>query len=406
MTRILFVDDETKILDALKRMLRGMRREWDMAFVDSGEAALEYLSREPMDIIVSDLRMPGLDGGGLLEKVRELYPHMARIVLSGHAEEQAIMKTVKGAHQYLAKPCDPETLKAVLRRAASLGPLLANESLAGLISRIDALPALPAGYQKLMAVLDSEDASLEEVGRLIAADVGMSATILKLVNSAFFGLTREIAGPSQAVVLLGLDIVRGLVVSHHIFSTFDLNKLRGFGLEDLQRHCQVVGGLARLIARDMGADKALVDEAYVAGLMHDVGKLVLSSVAPEKYNQVLEGVRQGDRLVVEVEGEVLGLTHSEAGAYLLGLWGLSDGVVEALIYHHRPSSGLDSGFRPATAVHLANVFDHELRVINAQYAPRTCDQDYLDANDLADQVPRWRQMCREVVAAGESHEPD
>ncbi len=406
MTRILFVDDETKILDALKRMLRGMRQEWDMAFVDSGPAALEYLARETMDIIVSDNRMPGMDGNQLLDEVRRRYPQMVRIVLSGHAEQESVMKSVKAAHQYLAKPCDPETLKAVLRRAASPGPLLANESLAGLISRIDTLPALPAGYQKLMAALDSEDSSLEEVGRLIAADVGMSATTLKLVNSAFFGLPREIASPSQAVVLLGLDIVRGLVVSHHIFSTFDTRKLRGFGLEDLQKHCQVVGGLARLIARDAGVDKTMVDEAYVAGLMHDVGKLVLSSVAPERYNQVLKGLRPGDRLVADVEQEVLGLTHSEAGGYLLGLWGLPEGVVEALIHHHRPAPDLGPGFRPVTAVHLANVFDHELRVINPEYAPRTCDQAYLAANDLTDQVPRWREMCREVIAAGESHEPD
>ncbi|MBU0514674.1 MAG: HDOD domain-containing protein [Proteobacteria bacterium] len=406
MTRILFVDDETNILDALKRMLHSMRREWDMTFVDSGPAALEHLARETVDIIVSDNRMPGMDGSQLLEEVRRRYPKMIRIVLSGHAEQESVMKSVKAAHQYLAKPCEAETLKAVIRRASSLGRLLTNESLVGLISRIDALPALPAGYQKLRRELDSEDASLERVGRLIAEDVGMSATILKLVNSAFFGVAREIASPSQAVVLLGLDIVRGLVLSHHIFSTFDTKKLRGFGMEDLQRHCRITGGLARLIARDAGAVKSVVDEAYVAGLIHDVGKLVLSSVAPERYNQVLEGVRRGDRLVVEVEREVLGLTHSEAGGYLLGLWGLPEGVVEALIHHHRPSSGSGQGFRPVTAVHLANVLDHELRVVNENYAPRTLDEAYLAANDLTDQVPRWREMCREVIVAGETDEPD
>lgn len=401
MTRILFVDDEPRILDGLRRMLRGKRGEWDMNFVDNGPEALELLEKDPFDIIVTDNRMPIMDGAQLLSEVKRLYPHMVRIILSGHPEQQSIMRSVRQAHQYLAKPCDAQTLTGVLNRACTLRQVLANESLAALISRIDALPALPRSYTELLEELESENSSLGKIGRMISDDIGMSATILKVVNSAFFGLSRRVTSPSQAVVLLGLDIVKSLVLSHHLFTTFDSSRLPGFSFEGLRRHCQATAGMARKIAQHETNDKTLVDEAYVSGLLHDVGKLVIGSVETDNYKQVLQIVKTENRLVVEAEKEVLGTTHAEVGAYLIGLWGLSDGIVEALAFHHRPVRARAEGFRPLTAVHVADVLDHELCVINEHYTRPEVDAVYIAQNGWGPRLDRWRDLCAGLLAQGE-----
>jgi HD-like signal output (HDOD) protein/CheY-like chemotaxis protein len=391
MTRIVFVDDEPRILEGLRRMLRGMRQEWEMTFLESGPAALEHLAREPADVIVTDLRMPGMDGARLLEEVRLRYPQTVRIILSGHADQQAVMKSVKAAQQFLAKPSDSEAIKSAIRRAYSLRQIMDSDALAPLVSSIESLPALPRAYRELIEELESETSSLGRIGEIVAADVGMSATILKMVNSAFFGLPREITSPSQAVVLLGMEVVKALVLSHHVFSSLDLSSLTGFDFEGLWRHCQATGGLARHLARQVEADKTIADEALVAGVLHDVGKLVLASVAMGQYRLVLEAVQAENRLVVEVEREVFGTTHAEVGAYLIGLWGLSDGVVEALAFHHRPGDGLSLGFSPLTAVHVANVFEHQLCVLNPHYARPELDPGLQAAE--GSRISAWLASC-------------
>ena len=104
-TRILFVDDEPLVLQGLQRMLRPMRNEWEMAFVESGRRALEEMATLPFQVVVSDMRMPGMNGAQFLSHVQELYPRTVRLILSGHADKDLIMKCVGTAHQFLAKPC-------------------------------------------------------------------------------------------------------------------------------------------------------------------------------------------------------------------------------------------------------------------------------------------------------------
>lgn len=188
MREILFVDDESNVLDGLRRMLRPMRRDWSMNFVDSGEAALEHISHEGCDVIVSDMRMPGMDGVELLGTVGQECPKAVRIALSGHAEMEMLLESVCAAHQYLAKPCDDETLKATIERACALRDLLSDERLTGLVTQLDSLPSLPTLYTEVTEELARSDSSLARAGEIIGKDVAMSAKVLQLVNSAFFGL--------------------------------------------------------------------------------------------------------------------------------------------------------------------------------------------------------------------------
>ncbi|MBI4800872.1 MAG: HDOD domain-containing protein [Desulfarculus sp.] len=410
MTRILFVDDEPNVLDGLRRMLRDMRHKWDMSFAASGVEALQILAKERYDIIVSDMRMPVIDGAMLLAQVRKLYPHMARIILSGHSERKAIMQSVRLAHQYLAKPCDPDKLKRVLQQTAAMRALLSRDNLIGMVAQIESLPPLPHTYSRLLEALDSEDSSLETIGELISQDMGMTTTVLKLVNSAFFGLPHQVASPAQAVGLLGLDVIKGLVLSQGLFEAFDTMRVPGMSFQELWRHCLAVGGYARRIVQVEAGGKPLADGAFIAGILHDVGKLVLATVAPQEYAQVIQTVREQGRPVSVVEREVLGATHGEAGAYLMGLWGLHEGVVGAIATHNHPeyagALGGTSGRLLLAAVHAANVFEREIHVINPQYALPKLDRGFLAEANLAGKASAWRRACQEISTPEGAHGTD
>jgi DNA-binding NtrC family response regulator len=135
--RILFVDDERKVLDGLQRMLRSMRSEWEMESAISGQEALEILEGKPFDAVVTDMRMPGMDGRQLLEQVKNLHPQVVRIILSGYTDKDLILNSVGLTHQFLSKPCDPEALKTTIARACAMRLLLEDESLISVISKIE-----------------------------------------------------------------------------------------------------------------------------------------------------------------------------------------------------------------------------------------------------------------------------
>ena len=288
MINILFVDDESKVLEGLQRTLRPMRSQWEMAFAEGGTAALETLGKKSFDVVVSDMRMPGMDGAQLLAQVRTLYPHVVRIVLSGHSDQELIKKSVGTAHQYLSKPCTAEALKETIARSCTLRDLLQNEALQQLVSQMPTLPSLPSLYTALVEELRSPESSIKRVGNIIAQDIGMTAKILQMINSAFFGLRREISNPEEAAMLLGTDTILSLVLSVHIFSQFDTSRLPGFSAESLWAHCLWVGKAARLIARAETQDKKLIEECFTAGFLHDAGRVVMASTMPERYQQVLQ----------------------------------------------------------------------------------------------------------------------
>lgn len=204
---VLFVDDEPHVLQGLQRMMRSMRQEWEIITAGGGLEALDLLSRKPVDVVVTDMRMPGMDGTQLLNEIKNSYPQIVRIILSGQSDREMILKSVRPAHQYLAKPCNDEILKSTIERSCWLRDLLADNSLKQLISRIDSLPSLPTLYLEILRELESPYSSMQKIGEIISRDIGMTAKILQMVNSAFFGFRRHIASPAEAAELLGLETI-------------------------------------------------------------------------------------------------------------------------------------------------------------------------------------------------------
>jgi len=355
---ILFVDDNPSVLGGLRRMLHSLRTEWEMTFVQSGAEALALMAAKPFDVVVSDMRMPGMNGAELLSQVMQRYPRTVRLILSGHADQDLILKCVGSTHQYLAKPCEAESLKTTIRRATTLGAALRGEAVMNLVSKLDRVPSAPALYFRMVEALHDPRVTLNQVSRIVEQDPGMSAKILQLANSAFFGLGHPVANLFDAVSFLGVDTIKSLVLGAHAFSQYEASNLPGVSLEALRSHSLHCAVLARQIALSQCAPAKLADEAFIGGLLHDTGKLVLASNRGADYGCALRGAKERHESTVTAEENQFGCNHAEVGAYLLGLWGLPVPVVEAVALHHRPQDSAESRFSPTAAVHLADALAH------------------------------------------------
>jgi putative nucleotidyltransferase with HDIG domain len=395
--RILFVDDEPQVLNGLRRMLWDMRERWEMHFAGSGAEALALLAELPMDVVITDARMPGMDGPTFLEEVRRNWPGTARMILSGHSDRDYVMRSVKPAHQFLSKPCTPEELKATISRLLGLGEFFKDERLRQAIARIDTLPVLPSVFTELTDELRSPNASVKTMGEIISRDIGLATGILKLVNSSYFGLPRRVSSTEQAVTLLGTETLRALVLSHYLFSRFDTRRYPRFGLDNLWGHSLGVAHFARTVASLEGADKADKDICFMAGLVHDMGKLVLAELFRDDYARALGLSQERNLGIREAEMAVLGVSHAEVGGYLLGLWGFEEAVVMAVGRHHEPERAGPDAPLAVVLVHAANALEHELVVIHQHYAPHPVQAEVLAAWGLEGRYPAWREACQSVV---------
>jgi HD-like signal output (HDOD) protein len=399
MKRILFVDDEPHVLEGLRRMLHSMRGEWEMRFAPSGAEALALLQRAPCDVIVSDMCMPGMDGAALLSAVRERYPDAVRLVLSGHSQQEMTVRSIGATHQFLAKPCDAETLKATVTRACALRELLADDRLKQLVAQIATLPSLPALYLAIVEELHAPNSSTRRVGEIIARDVGMTAKVLQLVNSAFFGLRRHVASPAEAASLLGLETIKSLVLSVHIFQQANQVRVKPLAMEALWHHSLATGLFARRLAAAEHRSSRIGDYALMAGLLHDAGKLILAAQCADAYRPAINLARAQHLTLCAAEKQVLHSTHAEVGAYLLGLWGLPDPIVEAVAYHHRPGQCPHRDMSALTAVHAANALmagSHGLDNV----ATTSPDDEYLHAIGMSEHLPVWHELSRNLLPSG------
>lgn len=391
-TRILFVDDEPELLRGLERSLHSMRRRWDMVFAGSGQDALEVLSQRPIDVLVSDMRMPGMDGPELLSRAKNSHPGVARIVLSGFSDRERVLRSTDLVHRFLTKPCPVDVLKETIVRAVTVRRLLSDESLRRLISGIGSLPSLPAVYLEIVEKLRSGRAWARAIGDVIARDAAMTAKLLQLANSAFFGLQSRSTDTAEAVGMLGTETVKALVLSMQVFSQFDQATARRFRVDSLWKHSMAVSALARLIAVSERATPEFLADATVGGLLHDIGKLVLIHAVPDRYERALAAVDDKATLPSDTERQLLGATHAEVGAYLLGLWGLPDTIIEAVAFHHALESLNAANFTPLTAVHVANSLVHERDAATTDELVPRIDLAHLAKLGLANRLPAWRDQ--------------
>jgi HD-like signal output (HDOD) protein len=400
MRRILFVDDEQHVLDGLRASLRRRRREWDMTFALGGEVGAAKLEAESFDVLVTDMRMSKVDGAALLGIARNLHPEMIRIVLSGFSEQEAILRTLPVAHQFLSKPCEAAKLENTIERACNVQQILDNPEVKAKIGSSDSLPVLSRNYHALNQALADEFVSVSRVAGIIETDIAMSAKLLQIVNSAFFGLSRRLKSVADAINYLGLHLIKNLALSIEVFGNFREQKLAEvISLEALSNHSL----LAARIANHLIDDRDVAKDAFAAAVLHDVGKLVLAAHLPEVITQSVEHAETHGVPLHVAEKELGNVGHAEVGAYLLGRWGLPYPLIEAVAFHHAPGSVSHDTFDLLSAVHVANALAEEFAPTPQRGEVPYMDLEYLERLGVTEKLPGWRELAeREAGAADPS----
>lgn len=385
MKRILFVDDEPRILTGLRRMLRGHRSEWEMVFAEGGGEALEQCASAAFDVVVSDARMPGMEGHKLLGEMMRLYPDTVRMILSGQCSRSSVLKCVGVAHQFISKPCDPEILKSALRRTCEMRDCLRDEATRRAVSRVQSLPSQAAVYAELVDQVESPSASIEKVAEIIGRDVAMCAKTTQLVSSGFFGTPQRVTDGAHAAKLLGLETIAALLASCAAFQPGNSEHDREEDLQALTDHSLAVAAASKRIAETVSDERALVGDAHLAGMLHEVGTLALAGgrlgCSPEPR---FTGSRQGTAARHS--------SKADPGGYLAALWGLPDPIVQAIAYHRAPGSCSEQTFGPLMAVHVANAFLGQSQG-RSNGGTGSLDMDYLRRTGCADRMESWREIC-------------
>jgi len=372
--RLLFVDDEQRILEGIARMLRPQRAELEVFTATSGSEALQLLAGEAIDVVISDMRMPLMDGAQLLGEIRQRHPGMVRIILSGQSDRDTIVRATGVAHQFLSKPCDADELRGTIERCRRLDRLLPDAGLRARLAGLEGLPSLPGTLERLAAGIDAGGKS-EWIGAEVEADPGLASKVIQVSATSFFGTPRSFLTPAEAARRLGSEVVRAMISAA---------RLPGPGPEDFNwsswaRHSCRVAALARSFAAAL--DPALIGQAATAGLLHACGRAGIASI------QAVDGTV----LAPWTEPHLVALgptspTHADYGAYLLALWGLPWSIVEAVARHHAPGAWRGPGDRLLAVLHAAT---------GLALAPSgaTLDADFLEAAGLIDRLPAWQAQA-------------
>ena len=402
MKKILFVDDEPAILEGLQDLLRSLRHRWDMSFICGGQAAIATMNDTDYDVVVSDIRMPGVGGVDVLGYAKIHRPQTIRIALTGYADAQSTVEISRLAHRYLRKPCSIDDLDEVISRDCGLIEAFDNVVVKELVGATGRLSAEKSVHQALIDALDGGNGSIDEVTKIVEQDLALTAKVLQLVNSSFFRRQRSITSANEAVVYLGADVLKQLVLANMMFEmTQDIPNVAGFNPISLQRHCV----LTSAIAQELTADSGLSKIAFTAGLLHDVGKLI---IAQERSDLIPTLVGNSDGLVnswvnAESERDILGCTHAEVGGCFLNLWGLPTPIVEAVTFHDDPSSIFTRKLNAIDLVHISNYLAHWSGTDSPdERVEAKLDTEYVARRDVDHELDGWREMATEIRNAVDS----
>jgi HD-like signal output (HDOD) protein len=393
---ILFVDDERELLDGLRARLYKHRNDWKMQFVLSGEEALGLFEREPIDLIVSDVRMPGMDGGQLLTTVKQRWPTTIRIIISGYSDPAQAARLTSLAHQYLAKPCEDGQIENVIERCFHLQDLLSQDTLRTVVGRIGKLPAMPKTFARLQNALAQPTVTAAEIAGIVNADAAIATKVLQITNSAFFRLRKPMVRIKDAVTYLGFATLRNLVLCAELSSNWQSpRELSEVQPQILQKHAEASASACKALA----GGRVSPDDAWLAGLLHDIGYWILVQECPAQLAQAVALSKSEGLPLFECELRTIGATHAQMGAYLLGLWGLPYSIVEAVALHHTPSVVTSHGYDLLAALAVAHTL---LEPANAHAVCAGAeghsgvDAAYLSASDAPFD---WEEACRRVRAS-------
>ncbi len=330
--KVLLVDDEKQILRGVSRMLESEMEDWEIETAESGPEALDLLNSDDFNVIISDMRMPGMDGAQLLEQVAARFPKMLRVVLSGQADRQTVMRAVQPMHQYLSKPCDAHVLVEIISRAEIFQETISSKEVLDAIGKANGLPSVPDVVTEINAELDSDNCTSQSIAKIISRDPIVSARVLQLANSTIFGLRQPVVDLKHGVGVIGNEMVRSLVLSHALFSEGQHDSI--LSTAQLFDHCFQTAMVARELAPIAGLNRNQMNSVFTGGLLHDIGKIILVNAFPERYDNILGAAKTTIQPIWQLEMEEFGATHPGIGAYLLEMWGIPVEIIGIVGSHH------------------------------------------------------------------------
>lgn len=351
--RVLFVDDEKSVLRSLERLF--FDTDFEVYTAESAEAALQILDSQPVEIVVSDMLMPNMNGHQLLKKVKVLYPKVTRIILSGYAEEKELLASLidGSCSMYLFKPWNGEELKQKLERILISRQLYMNKFLQETVNRLDNF-SLVSGIYPAVSQLMEQEADIRAIAQVVETDPGVAASLLRVVNSAFYNI--KTGSVKQAISILGLPVVKAVVLSCSLSQTVTIS-VPPFNDGCLLQHASLTHRfLIQLYDKLLG--QKLPKNLVATGLLQNVGLLMGVHYFPEQYRRVIKGyqLHEGEIPLTELEQSIIGITHTQFGGQLLDCWGLPYTLVECALYHHDPMNEAVIDHQAVCAAHLADYY--------------------------------------------------
>lgn len=273
-----------------------------------------------------------------------------------------------------------------------------DPKLANYLANLEDLPSFPDILRELDEVIFSNKANIGQVANIIQRDPGLVTRILKLVNSPYIGFSGNIVSSiREAITLLGLNTVRHLVLTAKLYDSVQQHSWRGFSFEHLHQRSIQVSQLASSICYRMGHSREVQAQARIAGLLLDIGMIVLAKSDAQQYHLVMIRAQELNQPIYVIEKLILGITHAQVGAYLLDQWNLAPEVVHAVLYHHTPCASEDMHFSPLTAVHLADSLLPKLYNVMGVNMGGRVSRDYLHRLNLLEELPKWEMAAHDVA---------
>jgi putative nucleotidyltransferase with HDIG domain len=388
--RLLVVGSDDALVRRLQVLLDSGATRWRVAGTRSAEQALMLLHEAPIDVVLCELSTPKPSAWDFLAKVKQSFPAAGRVVLAHASQKDQVFRVINLAHQVLPTPATDASLRDALERGCALQALFSNASVNRLVGKLDQLPSVPSTYVELVAAAARPDSNMADLAAIVERDPAMTVKVLQLGNSAFFGTTQRMASIQQAMGFLGVETLKGLILDAQVFSAFEKQPVSGFSIELFQKYSLSVARLAKKLLRDPKQSQ----EAFTAGLLHDLGKMVLAVQHPELFAKTHEKMAQTGEPLYLVENTMLGVTHAEVGASVLASWGLPFAVVEAVAYHHTPSRLVARGdCAVLAAVHAADTL---LGILTCADPPELLDRAFLQSAGVeAQELKRWEALAAE-----------
>lgn len=396
---LVVVNGEPERLEIVSKA-SSLRKAWDVVFAFSGAHALESLATHPYVAVIRGGKILDISPDAFDSEVARTFPGVHRLVRTTDLRAP-IRKLAEPTAQVLPVSADPADWDHAVRRTILVEGWLASASIRSLIGQLRKLPALPAVYNQVVAALRDPDTPFESIAELIAKDPVMSAKLLQVVNSAYFGLPDPVTSAAGAVMFLGTERVKGLILVASVFSQFGLSEPCGLVLEDAWQHCLQAGAYAQAITRWQIKDTRAAEMAFTAGMLHDIGKLLLAANLPADYRRAVELSRAKRLPLFEAEREIFGVTHAEIGGVTIGTWGLPFEMVRAVGLHHSLEVADDMSFTPLTAVHVGDVLAQRATHSTNEIPATTFNLPYLASIGLESRRGTWRQLCGLKPIAGE-----